>query len=261
MSIEKYKYYEDKYCTIYNADCMEVLPSLPKVDLVFTDPPFNIGLKYGDSKSKNDKKDNYEEWCADWIGKTWDRIDNGSFYLMTIARHLQFKLPMMAKHGEFKNIIQWKNTSACRPKNNFWENFQPICFYTKGESVFHRYAETGKKAERWGAWGTEPKGQLKDLWDDIPLVYAGSIKHPEAILETGKNSKAHPAQMPEGLPKRAINFSSNEGDTVLDVFMGSGTTLRAAKDLNRKAIGIELEEKYCEIAAKRLSQEVFDFGV
>jgi len=251
-------YYQDESVTIYNADCREVLPTLGKVDLVFADPPFNVNLKYGDSPSQNDNKGDYKDWCSVWINMAWDLIDNGSFYLMTLSKHLEFKLPIMAERGDFKNIIQWRNISAARAVDSFWMTFQPICFYTKGEATFERYAQTVKKAERWGKWTTEPKGQVKDHWDDIPNVYAGSIHHPEAILAKGRNSKAHPAQMPEGLPKRAIQFSCPEQGTVLDPFMGSGTTLRAAKDLNRKAIGIEIEERYCEIAAKRMSQLVME---
>jgi site-specific DNA-methyltransferase (adenine-specific) len=70
----------------------------------------------------------------------------------------------------------------------------------------------------------------------------------------------HPTPKPVSLPAHFIALHSRENDLILDPFMGAGTTLRAAKDLGRKAIGIEIEEKYCEIAAKRLSQEVFDFG-
>jgi len=66
----------------------------------------------------------------------------------------------------------------------------------------------------------------------------------------------HPTEKPLWLFKRLVQASSNVGATILDPFMGSGTTLRAAKDLGRKAIGIELEEKYCEISAKRMAQEV-----
>lgn len=66
----------------------------------------------------------------------------------------------------------------------------------------------------------------------------------------------HPTQKPEGLMRWCVERVTKPGDTILDPFMGSGTTLRAAKDLGRKAIGIEIEERYCEIAAKRMSQEV-----
>ena len=77
-------------------------------------------------------------------------------------------------------------------------------------------------------------------------------------LKVTSYEKQHPTQKPVEVMRWCLGFT--EGETILDPFMGSGTTLRAAKDLGRKAIGIELEERYCEIAAERCSQEVLDLG-
>lgn len=95
-----------------------------------------------------------------------------------------------------------------------------------------------------------------------PYLKAGLGSQPDSFIKTETSEKnGHPCPKPLDVWKKIIlRGMVGSSKTILDPFMGSGTTLRAAKDLNRQAIGIELEEKYCEIAAKRLSQEVFDFG-
>jgi len=80
----------------------------------------------------------------------------------------------------------------------------------------------------------------------------------DVIVEARTGNNLHPTQKPEGLIRKIVG--ANIGDTILDPFMGSGTTLAAVKELRRNAIGIELEERYCEIAARRLSQDVMAFA-
>lgn len=202
---------------LFHGDVLEVLQTLESesVDMVFADPPFNVGIKYV-GKSSNDDRPDYPEWCAAWIAECFRVLKpTGTFYLMTITRHLEHLYP------------------------------------------FNTYAQTRKIAKgnmRWGGYTTEPKGQLLDYWNDIPFVYAGSIAHSEAILKPGTNEKAHPAQMPVNLPARAILFSTDEDDTVLDPFSGSGTTWEAAEKLGRQFIGIEKEAEYVEMARKRLAK-------
>lgn len=227
-------------------DCLELLWELPdaSVDLIFTDPPFNISKNYGLYK---DHREDYQGWCKEWITEGFRVLrSTGSFYLMTLTRHLEWILPTMAEHGTFINLISWRNVSACHSKNQFWNEYQPIAVYGKTDNYkFNTYAETEETGwRRWGGYSTEYKGQLKDRWEDITFIYAGSIQHPEAVLEPNTKKKAHPAQMPIGLPKRAILFSTDEGDTVLDPFLGSGSTLRACRETNRNGIGFEINPDY-----------------
>jgi len=248
-------YYETALGKLYCGDCLKILPALElnSIDLIFADPPFNVNKPY------NDKRKNYKEWCSEWIIQGFNLLkDTGSFYLMTLTKHLEWKMPIMAKMGVFVNLIVWKNTTASRCARQFWLDCQPIMLYGKTDNYkFNRYAEKiiGGQ-QRWGGYSTEYKGQMKDTWFDIPFVYSGSIRHPEAILKPGTNEKACCCQMPIGLSSRAILFSTDKNDIVLDLFSHSGTTAISCEKLNRRWIAIEDKEEYCEIISKRIEKEI-----
>ena len=245
-------YYQDELITIYHGDALEILPTLQGFNFAFADPPFNVGINYGKDK---DRRPDYYEWCRQWVDLTYKALnDAGTFYLMTITRHLGKLYPMM-EQGVFINQVDWQNVASVANKRQYWPSYQPILVYGKTDQYhFNTYAQRkiDPTKKRWGGYTTEQKGQMRDYWDDIPFVYAGSIKHKEAILRPGTKKKAHPAQMPEGLAHRMLAFSCPPDGTALDVFMGSGTLLRVAKDMGIRAVGIELSEEYCEIAAKRM---------
>ncbi len=245
---------------IYCGDCLDLMKEMPdkSVDLIFTDLPFNVGKKYGKDTTK-DRRDDYYDWCEQWIGEGFRVLkDTGTFYLMTIPRHLEKKFPMMGKYGHFINLINWRNVSASPDERRFWGSTQPILVYGKTENYkFNQYAVTRripKENQRWGGYTTHAKGQLLDYWDDIPFIYAGRVHHKEAVIKPGTNSKVHPAQMPIGLPERAILFSSDVGDIVLDPFHGSGSTAVAAVRTKRAFIGIEKEQEFVDLGNMRLEK-------
>jgi len=244
--------------SLRQGDSLEVMRSIESesVDMIFADPPFNVGKKYG-GKSGNDNRQDYYEWCAAWIAEGFRVLKNtGSFYLMTIPRHV-FKMGFeMEKHGIFVNQIMWQHSSAANDKRSFWNSYQPILFFGKSdERKFNLRAQRRPKSSmtlRWGnGYTTEPQGQVLDIWNDIPYVYSGSVISDEAILKPNSVQKAHPAQMPVNLAVRCIVFSTDEGDMVLDPFNGSGTTGEACIKLNRDFIGIEREAEYVQMANQR----------
>ena len=224
-------YYDHAGITIYHGDCREILPSLPPVDLVLTDPPYGIDYQ-SNMRVATDK---------------FDRLANDN----NDSRLAVYPIIYESLKDDCALI------SFCSFKN-YADDFAEI-----------RKRFDIKNAIVWDKGG----GGIGDLSHSLSTDYEIAIvghrgacrirgKRDGSVWSCGKVNPAsmvHPTEKPLPLVARLITTFSDDDATILDPFMGSGTTLRAAKDLGRKAIGIEIEEKYCEIAAKRLSQEVFDF--
>jgi len=253
-------YYKDDAVFIINADCREVLPELPKVDLVLTDPPYNENYDYRGSGFKDSSVDYYGD--IEFIVSEGERLlnDSGSFYLKHSSRQIDKIIPIISRHLTYRTLIIWISNSQAHPKENYDSYYEPIYFYTKTDSyTFNKRAEYRQKPkDYWSGEGKEFVGLLVNCWYDIPKVQAGCLR-PEGLIDG--NLKLHPCSMPLTLAQRAINVSTNPGAIILDPYLGSGTTAFAAKKLNRHCIGIEIEEKYCEIAAKRCSQEVMGLEI
>lgn len=229
------------------------------VDLVFLDPPFNVGKKYGNNH--DDKRTDYYEWLESCISESFRVLKNtGTIYLMSITRHLGKLYPMMDTRGVFINHVTWRNVSGALSPRCFGNESQPILVYGKTEKyTFNRYAQVrdlSKSRLRWGKYSTEPKGQMFDYWDDIPFVYAGSVHHPEAILISGTNKKVHPAQMPIALIERAILFSTNEGDLVMEPFGGLSAGAIASINTGRNYISYEQNEYFVRVAMERVEKRI-----
>jgi len=205
-------YYQDDAVIIYHGDCREILPDLPKVDLVLTDPPYGINIvkKRGYMGMSTRQYDpvigDKEEWNLDFL---FTRAEN-----LIIFGGNYFKLPIS------RGWLVWD-------KDHFAERT-----YGDVELIWTSY--------------DKPTRTIKCQWD--------------GFTRKGETTpKVHPTQKPIELIGKIIKEYSQAGDLILDPFLGSGTTAYCAKKLNRKCIGIEIEEKYCEIAAKRCCQTVMNF--
>lgn len=261
-------YYDHAGMTIYHADCRDILPLLPKVDLVFADPPFNCGKDYGASVDDRKSRDEYLAWLRSFITLLPGAMPDGStLWLMNDTRWIGYCQVICDEFFTFQNMVVWAYSNPTQPTTaRYAKTWRPILLYSKGPQPrwFDALAmPLARRPQLYWNPSAANSDFCHDLWVDTPKLVGGYLAQEEVVFTKGDDGFpkfAHLAQMPVKLVKRAIAHATREGETTLDPFMGSGTTLRAAKDLGRKAIGIEIEEKYCEIAAKRLSQEVLEFS-
>lgn len=219
-----------------------------RANMVFADPPFNVGYKAYD-----DNNPNYDAWLQTCINTCSDICcDDSAFYFMNIPRNFYIVCKALEEIGTFQNLIVWPHGTGLIPSTRFAEQWEGILIYKKGSPPFNTKAETKEAIisdERGG--GLHSDGRINDVWDDIKVITAGCRASKEAILKEGTREKSHSAQMPLALPSRGISFQTNENDLVVDPFLGSGTTLIACEQLGRVCYGMEISPQYCEIICSR----------
>ncbi|MBI2654354.1 site-specific DNA-methyltransferase [Candidatus Woesearchaeota archaeon] len=234
-------------------DCLEVLKKVPSesVDLVFADPPYNmskkrgLGWKYSKHITMQEEwdifsKDDYLKFNQQWIKECLRVLKHGGSLWICGSFHNIYQVGFILQHIEdvkINNSIVWFKPNAqpnitCRM---FTESTEHLIWASKnGNGKKWRFNYSLMKKLNEGK-------QMRNVWS-IPLT-------PKSEKWAGQ----HPTQKPMELLRRVILACTDEGDTVLDPFLGSGTTSAVAKMLNRNSIGIEKEKKYLPIIKKRLN--------
>ena len=265
-------YYEDGSCTIYHGDCREVLPGLASaVRCVVTSPPYAEQRKdqYGGIEEAR-----YPNWTKQWMAAVRPLLASDGSVFINIREHVadgalsdyvhQTRLQLRAADWNEVDELVWIKPDAppvghpYRPRRS-WER---VLWFSLGAQpkVYPKANGQPSKRIRGPKGGKPSEAWLAPHQADC---VNGTSRSPDwfvCSIAGGGWHGDHPAVFPLGVPKWLIALGSEPGDLILDPFMGSGTTLRAAKDLNRRAVGVEVDEAYCEIAAKRLAQEVLAFG-
>ena len=233
-------------------DCIEVLSEVngPFADLIFADPPFNIGYEYDKYNDKVQKK-NYIAWTKDWM-RVCKKVlkPHGSFYI-AIGDDYAANVKIIADElGLFmRNWIVWHYTFGQQTKNKFARSHTHIFYFVnhKKNFTFNDYAVRVPSDRQliYSDRRANPSGKMPDdVWSGYSRV-CGTFK---------ERAGWHPCQMPENLLKKIIAASSNAGDCVLDPFSGSGTTAAAAYQSGRNYVGVEISQTYVEKARQRLAQ-------
>lgn len=214
-------YYEHAGITIYHGDCREVLP-IVTADVLITDPPYGVELR-GKSTKHTQKS-----------GVGYSAFDDSE---ESVERCV---IPAVAE-------------AIARMRGVVTPGLRMMWSYPKPNAVGAIYYPSGAGNGRWGFTCWQPIF----YYGADPYLARGMGSRPDSFSSTeSAGFNGHPCPKPFGTMLWLVRKGSLDGDVVLDMFCGSGTTLLAAKQLGRRAVGIEIEERYCEIAAKRLAQDL-----
>jgi adenine-specific DNA-methyltransferase len=244
--------------TLYRGDAIKILKSLPNnsIDLIFVDPPYNIGKNFNGYIEKWESDEKYLNWCYEWIELCLQKLKNdGSIYIMGATQFISyFDLFLRDKAHILSRIVWHYDSSGVQAKKFFGSLWEPILFVVKNKK---KYTFNSKDILVDAKTGSKRK--LIDYRKTIPTTYnskkvPGNVWYFPRVRFRMKEYYEHPSQKPEALLSRIIKASSNEGDVILDPFSGTFTTSAIAMKLNRKSIGIELDKDYFNNGVTRLNE-------
>ena len=245
---------------IYQGDAIEILQNNIKdssIDLIFVDPPYNIGKMFNGRKDKWKSDEDYLNWCYKWIDLILKKLKNtGSLYIMTSTQFIPyFDIYLRNKIKILSRIVWSYDSSGVQAKKYYGSMYEPILFCVKDKNNYTFNANEILVDAKTGS-----KRKLIDYRKNPPQPYnttkvPGNVwNYPRVRYRMGEYEK-HPTQKPIALLERIIKASSKENDIVLDPFSGTFTTSYIAKKLNRKSIGIEIDEDYSKIGIRRVLEQ------
>lgn len=240
-------------------DMFSVCSMLPKesIDLVIADPPYNLTKSFNGTIFSKQKETDYENYTRRWLDQVAPLLKkSGSIYVCCDWATSLIIGRVLEEYFQIRNRITWQREKGRGAQANWKNGMEDIWFATKGneytfnlnavkirKKVIAPYRVDGQPKD----WKETKQGNYRDtcpsnFWDDITIPFWSMAENTD-----------HPTQKSEKLIAKIMLASSNEGDVVLDPFLGSGTTSVVAKKLNRRYIGIEKEARYCLWTEQRLS--------
>jgi site-specific DNA-methyltransferase (adenine-specific) len=258
---------ENQLHTIHQGDCVAGLLQVGSgsIDLVFADPPFNIGYDYDEYDDRLDE-DKYLDWCRTWMGEVHRVLKADGTFWLAIGDEYAAELKLLAKQLGFhtRSWVIWYYTFGVHCKSKFTRSHAHLFYFTKDKArfTFNREAIAVPSARQlvYGDRRANPAGRVPDdTWilrpQDVPESFQGDEDtwyFPRVSGTFKERAGFHGCQMPEQLLGRIIKACSHPDEIVLDPFAGSASTLVVAKKLGRRPLGFELSQEYAKRGQDRL---------
>lgn len=242
----------DKKLTAICGDAIDVLSQMrdKSVNLIVTDPPYNLSKDYGNNSDKLEFN-RYLDFSKEWLSHAKRVLtDDGTIYICMGMRYISYIYSILEQElGMFFNSwITWHYTQGIGKTKGFSPRHDDILMFTKNPSNFIFNLDDVRVPQKYYRSINNMRGANPgNVWEFSHVHYCN------------KNRKAHPTQKPEALFERMILASSNIGDVVLDPFCGSGTALRVCQQTNRSCIGIDINPEYIEMTNARLQEQFVGF--
>lgn len=251
-----YESFRNELTALFHGPCMEVLKQVPdeSVDLIFADPPYNLGKSFGSFSDRWPSDEAYAAWCYEWLAVCLEKLSpRGSMYVMTSTQAMPYlDLWLRVRCTVLSRIVWHYDSSGVQARKYYGSLYEPMLFCVKDPKQYTFNADDIEVEARTGA-----VRKLIDHRRAVPTQYKttkvpGNVWYIPRVRYRMPEYEDHPSQKPEALLERVIKASSHPGDLVLDPFAGTFTTCAVAQRLGRRSIGIDQNREYVKIGLRRL---------